>query len=356
MIGRRQLLGAGETCGVFHNECGSCRTPALKITGMALKLCGVTVQSTEILMQLDSWSLVSLATPFEGRQIAALGRDGRITEIDFLPSRLSMLEFFERFSEFETALRAFDVGAARSLPGARITAPLKYPTKVVCVGANYSGHRKEAGIHDQSAVDPFLFLKPPSSTIIGDGDEIRIASEAENIDWEAEIAVIISKGGRNIRREDALDHIGGYTLVNDVSARGLFETTNPVHPSFSYDWLSVKGQDTFCPMGPSIVPAWFVGEYDDIDFTLHVNGELKQSGNTGLMITDIPGCIVAASRILSLQPGDVICTGTPQGVGLATGTYLKVGDEVVLHSPLIGTLRNRVAMLEAVASGARPIA
>jgi 2-keto-4-pentenoate hydratase/2-oxohepta-3-ene-1,7-dioic acid hydratase in catechol pathway len=294
-------------------------------------------------MSFTIWSLAAIES--QGRDVAgALLPNGSIVAIDVLPPEISPIDVIRRWDEFAPVLQNWSPAGAVELGGAALKAPLRYPAKLICVGANYRNHRGEmhAGGEHQESGEPFLFFKPPTTTIVGPGDDILIRGEADRVDWEAEIAVVIGKGGRFIDRANAIDHIAGYMLVNDVSARGAFEPPHAWHPAMAYDWVAHKGQDTFCPTGPAMLPSWFVADPDDIPFSLTVNGIVEQKGTTRDLIYDIRSILVAASQLMTLEPGDIIATGTCAGVGAAKGRFLVDGDEVVVSSPQIGSLRNMV--------------
>jgi 2-keto-4-pentenoate hydratase/2-oxohepta-3-ene-1,7-dioic acid hydratase in catechol pathway len=232
------------------------------------------------------------------------------------------------------------------IPLDRVTleAPIPRPRRnIFCIGKNYREHAHEfsrSGFDSSAAAgavpkEPIIFSKVPE-TVVPTGHAIRIDPQVSSaIDYEAELAVIIGESGRGIRREDAFEHVFGYTIVNDVTARDL-------QGRYS-QWLVGKSQDTFCPMGP-----WAVTK-DEIDVAdagirCFVNGELRQNSNTGLLIFDIPTIIAAISAGLTLLPGDVIATGTPAGVGIGFDPprYLKSGDVVRVEIDGIGVLENRV--------------
>ena len=231
------------------------------------------------------------------------------------------------------------------MPLSRVTleAPIPRPRRnIFCIGKNYHEHAHEfskSGFDSSAAAgavpkEPIIFSKVPETVIAPDA-RVRIdPSVSTAIDYEAELAVIIGRGGRSIRKADAFDHIWGYTIVNDVTARDL-------QGRYS-QWLVGKSQDTFCPMGP-----WAVSR-DEIDvrdtaIRCFVNGDLRQNSNTGLLIFDIPTLIATISAGLTLQPGDIIATGTPAGVGIGSTPprYLKHGDIVRVEIDGIGTLENR---------------
>jgi 2-keto-4-pentenoate hydratase/2-oxohepta-3-ene-1,7-dioic acid hydratase in catechol pathway len=197
------------------------------------------------------------------------------------------------------------------------------PTKIICVGRNYPAHARE---HDVEVPDiPLLFLKPPSS-VISSGEEIVIPPQANQVEHEAELAVIIGKTGRWIEPSTALDHVLGYTIANDVPARDLKRRDS--------QWTRGKGFDTFCPLGP-----WMETEIDptDILITCHVDDELRQMATTRDMVFTIQQLIAFSSSVMTLLPGDVILTGTPSGVG-----PLVPGNTVSIHIAGIGSLTNPV--------------
>jgi len=206
--------------------------------------------------------------------------------------------------------------------GARLLAPC-VPTKLVCVGRNYAAHARELGNEVPSR--PLLFFKPPSA-VIGPDDEI-VLPESGLVHHEAELAVVIKTRCRNVRPADAADVILGYTCLNDVSDREAQE--------WDRNWVRAKGFDTSAPLGPVIVtPDEIAGPFHVI---LRVNGELRQDGSTEDLIFPVPALIEEITARITLEPGDVIATGTPEGVG-----PLRSGDVVEVEIEGIGVLRNRV--------------
>lgn len=212
------------------------------------------------------------------------------------------------------------------------------PRNMVCVGLNYREHFDEGDRPEGSAVPeaPVLFTKPWTSLSGHDGT-VEIDRAATNkADWEAEIAVVIGLGGRNISEEDALGHVFGYTLANDLSARDL----QLEHGMFG-QWFKGKSLDGFCPMGPAVVTASEVGDYRSIEVELRVNGVVKQSFRASSMVNSVPRIIARLSLGCSLVPGDVILTGTAAGVGhwRKPPEFLGDGDTVEIESPQLGLLR-----------------
>jgi 2-keto-4-pentenoate hydratase/2-oxohepta-3-ene-1,7-dioic acid hydratase in catechol pathway len=218
---------------------------------------------------------------------------------------------------------------------ARIMAPF-VPGKILGVGRNYADHAKEVGGPKLTA--PRIFLKP-SSSVVGPGAAVRIPPAVTKPDWEAELGVVIGRPAWQVPEGRALDHVAGYTVLNDVSARE-FQFDQPLAmTSFA------KGLDGFCPMGPWLVTADEVGEPWDLEVTCHLNGEEVQRGNTHDLIFSVPALIAYLSRYMELQPGDVIATGTPAGSGhfRTPPRYLKSGDQLRLEVARIGILEHSIA-------------
>jgi 2-keto-4-pentenoate hydratase/2-oxohepta-3-ene-1,7-dioic acid hydratase in catechol pathway len=223
-------------------------------------------------------------------------------------------------SPFEEFMRG---EASTQLSEARLLAPV-LPTKILCVGRNYAAHAKE---HDSEVPEvPMLFLKPPSA-VIGPGDTILLPPQSRQVEHEAELAVVIGKRGRWIESQEALDYVLGYTAANDVTARDLQRRDG--------QWSRAKGFDTFCPLGP-----WIETEFDpeDVLITCHVNGEMRQMGSTRDMVFQIRQLIAYASSVMTLEPGDLLLTGTPAGV-----SSLAPGDVVEVTIEGLGSLKNTVA-------------
>ena len=233
-------------------------------------------------------------------------------------------------------------GEALALSAVRLEAPLPVPRRNVwCVGRNYHAHAKElqASVFKDSNTDtkawPIVFTKVPEC-VVGPTDDVHLpgAAISDQIDYEAELAVVIGKGGKNISQADAMSHVFGYTVVNDVTARDV--------QMRHQQWDMGKSFDTFCPMGPWIVTA------DEVDgrntlVRCWVNGELRQDGPTENMIFDIPTLIETISRGITLYPGDVIATGTPAGVGmgLTPPRYIAKGDVIRVEIDGVGSIENR---------------
>jgi 2-keto-4-pentenoate hydratase/2-oxohepta-3-ene-1,7-dioic acid hydratase in catechol pathway len=230
-----------------------------------------------------------------------------------------------------------------------LLAPILYPGALFCAGANYWDHleemaevvRRNTGKMPsmKKAAEPWFFLKTCANSIIGTGVPARLPGFSQQVDWEAELGVVIGRPTRNVTEGRALEAVAGYVIVNDLSARDLMKReANP----FIYDWVGQKCFDDAAPMGPWLTPAAYIDEPDDLTIKLWVNGALKQNSNTGRMVHNIREQIAYLSRHLTLHPGDVIATGTPAGVGMPRDEFLKPGDEVRIEIARCGTLINRM--------------
>lgn len=274
------------------------------------------------------------------------------------PTPASILEIITMASEGSGAVQTVLANAATmaaatsSLSNANLVAPIPRPTKnVFCVGSNYRAHVTEAN-RAQARADtapklPVFFTKPPTA-VIGPNANVRLdPTVSEKMDYEVELGVIIGKTGRNIKAENALDHIFGFTIINDVTARDL-------QRAHGGQYLKGKGLDTTCPMGPLIVTRDELPNFEELRISLRVNDELRQDGNTGNMIFPIATLIESLSQGLSLEPGDILATGTPSGVGYAMDppVFLKDGDKVECEIESIGQLTNFVRNSESTAFAA----
>ncbi|WP_419341289.1 fumarylacetoacetate hydrolase family protein [Achromobacter sp. PD1] len=252
----------------------------------------------------------------------------------------------ELFEDWPRSLALLEQAAARraALAGHEVAgpvrhlAPLQYPGKVLCAGANYHDHLAEMNVPnaaDKSAQRLFFFFKPPRQAVVGEGATVHMPIGCERLDWEIELALVIGKTARNLRLEDALDHVAAYTVAVDMSARDLNKAPDTF---YKLDWVAGKAHDTSCPLGPRLVPAAFIRDPMDLRLTLSVNGQCKQDARTSGMVFDICEQLVTLSRIMTLEPGDLVLTGTPAGVGAPQGTFLNVGDEISATIEGIGTL------------------
>jgi 2,4-didehydro-3-deoxy-L-rhamnonate hydrolase len=267
---------------------------------------------------------------------------GEINSDDVLPALLA------QWCDNATLTRACEeiaqlarTGKLQAVPGGAgaLTAPFR-PDRIFCAAANYIEHANEMGsvLAGKSESKPYMFIKL-RNTVIGPGEAIRMPPETSQLDWEIELAAVIGRGGRRIPVTQALEHVGGYAIVNDISARDL--NVRRDYP-FKFDWFQGKCHDTFAPFGPWIVPAHAVPDPQALAMELKVNEQVMQKDSTANMIWTVREQIAYLSTIVTLEPGDVIATGTPTGVGMARGIFLKAGDVVSASIDGIGTLTNSV--------------
>jgi 2-keto-4-pentenoate hydratase/2-oxohepta-3-ene-1,7-dioic acid hydratase in catechol pathway len=280
------------------------------------------------------WFTMKLVTyRYAGRDRVGFRTDDGVVPLD-APDLLSLIDRDELPSSSERALPLAELS---------LLAPIPRPRRnIFCIGKNYAEHAAEfhRSGYDASGKEaqpdaPVFFTKPPS-TVIGHGASIDphlgVTSE---LDYEAELGVVIRRGGRGIKRENALEHVFGYVIINDVTARDLQKRHK--------QWFLGKGLDTFCPMGPWLVTADEVGR-EPLELVCRVNGEQRQRASTADLIFDVPAIIEALSAGITLEPGDIIATGTPKGVGIGFDPprFLKPGDTVSISISKLGTLENTV--------------
>ncbi len=291
------------------------------------------------------WSLVQYhsaadTSPTLGIEVAG--------EVRFAPAPmagLTLLQVLDDWARWAPVLRALDVGVLTPVGGpVALAAPLTYPRKLLCAGANYHSHAAEMGTaRPDPAATPFFFLKPPTTTVVGPHAAVAIrTTPGSSVDWEAEVGVVVADRCRDLADDEAGAHVAGYLVANDVSDRGAFIRPDAVAPPFGFDWLAHKGQDGFCPLGPGMVPAWQVPDPQDLRIRLTVNDVVKQDASTADMVVGMHRLVAAASRMVTLEPGDVILTGTPAGVGMPRREFLHPGDVVTVTVEGLGTIRNEI--------------
>ncbi len=236
--------------------------------------------------------------------------------------------------------QAATTGDVQAIDGDVTTlAPFK-PSTIFGTASNYHEHAAEMNTILAAKPDssPYVFMKATTS-VTGTDSEVMLPPETQKLDWEVELGVVIGKPARRVKKEDALDYIAGYTVVNDISARDLNHRTD--YP-FKHDWFRGKSWDTFCPMGPVFVPKSNIEDPHKVGLGLSLNGKQMQDGNTSELIWDAFEQIEYLSSILTLQPGDVIMTGTPAGVGKGIGLFLKDGDVLTAWAEGVGSITNTI--------------
>jgi len=306
---------------------------------------------------------VSFSTTHFPRPHLGMIQDSEVLDVDLAAHALTiigpdqMLELVEDYEKGQLVLQAIldkaagrrfsevktfaSIGAVHDVTEVQLAAPILRPRKnIVCLGLNYADHARESdeatGRSTTTLEAPIFFTKAPTTVNDPYGDIFIDPTVTEHVDWEAELAVIIGKKGKNIRDEDALEYVFGYTVLNDVTARDL----QSLHKQF----FKGKSIDGYCPMGPWIITTDEIADPQQLPIRLRVNGVTKQDSNTGMMIYPVRQIIAILSRGLTLEPGDIIATGTPSGVGFARKPpeFLKAGDIMETEIEGIGTMRNTV--------------
>ncbi|MGB3328881.1 MAG: fumarylacetoacetate hydrolase family protein [Thermomicrobiales bacterium] len=269
----------------------------------------------------------------------AAGGDAPTSLVDLLAQEAATPGTMARLAEAAASMEP--------LPGTPALGPaIANPPKLLCLAGNYQSHLREAGAIgvNKEEITPRFFIKPNTS-IIGTGDAIRIPSVSETVDYEIEIAAVIGSGGKDIPLAEAEDHVAGYVVFNDISARHLkgMEHRKTRHMDDFFDWLIGKWCDTFAVVGPYLVTRDEISDPTTLEMSLRVNGDLRQHSSAGEMIFSVAESIAWISRYITLEPGDLICMGTPGGVGEVTQTYLQPGDEVIGAIEQLGEIVNPVA-------------
>jgi 2-keto-4-pentenoate hydratase/2-oxohepta-3-ene-1,7-dioic acid hydratase in catechol pathway len=268
--------------------------------------------------------------------------DGTVRSVcQILQSSDKYLPVLEKLAQSDAAVIPID--------NVTLLAPIPRPPKVLALAGNYRKHIIEAGRElglkespkETSTLRPFIM---PSTCVTGTGTTVQWPAYSENVDHEIELVIVIGKTAKCVPISRGLDHIAGYSIANDISARTVtFKEGRSQRPwDEFYDWLSGKWSDGFFPFGPCIVTADEIGDPHDLDMKLTVNGETRQNSNTSNMIFSAGEIVSFVSHITTLEPGDVIATGTPEGVAMATKKWLQPGDVVECTIEKIGTLTNTI--------------
>jgi 2-keto-4-pentenoate hydratase/2-oxohepta-3-ene-1,7-dioic acid hydratase in catechol pathway len=226
---------------------------------------------------------------------------------------------------------------------AKLLVPIPRPNKLLLLAGNYAEHIQERGGYaaERAETFPYVFMKPPSTTLTHPGEPIRIPGVSPaTIDWELELAVVIGRLTKGVSEADALAAVAGYTVINDISDRKFRPNPGrkPREKDTFFDWLHGKWHDSFCPCGPCITSADALADPQQLAMELRVNGQVRQHATTALQIFPVAAVIQFISSFVTLEPGDMISTGTPAGVGAASGTFLQPGDRIEAEIAGIGTL------------------
>ncbi|MDG2089194.1 MAG: fumarylacetoacetate hydrolase family protein [Arenicellaceae bacterium] len=254
-----------------------------------------------------------------------------------------MLEVLEAWSDCDKVLSrvASKIGDLKleglSLDDVELGVPVRYPQALYCAGANYADHLEEmtGKKPNKQEMSPFFFMKPPRPTMVASGATVAIPKFTQQLDWEAEIAMVIGRKASNVSKHDALEYVAGLTILNDLSARDLMKRFDV---PFLFDWIGQKCFLGAAPTGPWITPLSELDDPNNLDIKLWVNDTLHQDSNSSQLIFNYAEQIEDLSRHVTLYPGDIIATGTPAGVGHGKGEYLKAGDIVRVEIEGLGEL------------------
>jgi 2-keto-4-pentenoate hydratase/2-oxohepta-3-ene-1,7-dioic acid hydratase in catechol pathway len=260
-------------------------------------------------MVLDAWDVLGGPPEGEPPSVSALLRAGRLGELE----------------------SAGDGGVPA--PEVELLAPVADPGKLLCIGLNYRSHAEEAG---REAPEQPTFFAKFANALAAPGAEVKLPSYSEKVDYEAEVAFVIGRRCKDVPEADALEQLAGYMLLNDLSARD-FQFKTP-------QWMPGKVFDGAAPCGPALVTPDEAGQHDRIEIELRLNGEVMQKASTADLIHSIPALVSHLSMLMTLEPGDIVSTGTPAGVGSVRRprVWLKPGDEIVIDSPTLGTLETKL--------------
>ncbi len=278
---------------------------------------------------------------------AVIEVDGGYYPLATLVPRLRGISVRQLFDDWDTSLALLQEQAARIRKGGTdveqallgvhtvsLLAPILYPDKMLAVGANYSGHLKEMDLEQQKGAAMPLFLRPPTTTLVGPGDTVKIPSSTNQFDWECELAVFVARALSHASREEAAEAIAGYAIGLDLSCRDLIWVNN----ALKVDLVRGKAQDTMGPCGPMIVPAQFVPDVTDLRIQLWVNGENMMDASTSEMLWKVDEQLSIISQYITLAPGDILFTGSPSGsAGVHGNRWLQPGDQIRATIEQVGT-------------------
>ena len=305
---------------------------------------------------MSKFSIGAIKANNSGAAVVVIGNDViRLNSLlaatgnELLPSRFGLSEMLDQwdvwFPRLKSVVDAFeeDVSIRNACDIEPISEvnwlpPIQRPRKLICMGTNYAGHADE--VSSDPLKTPYAFIKSASNTLRGSGATITLLDIAQMNDWEVELAVVIGRAARHVDEGQAMDYVAGYTIINDVSARDWVASS----PKFlGIDWVIGKSIDGYAPMGPTFTPAEFVPDPQNLDLELTVNGTVMQHGNTRQMVFNIAQIIAHLSKSMTLEPGDVIASGTPEGTGFGQKpmVFLKDNDVVRCTITGLGTLENK---------------
>lgn len=305
---------------------------------------GIDIASTRLLrFEKDGRAVLGLLIDDRVFPVEALVGEATDVDTSDMPALLASLPALKAHLKGLSGLPS----GGQPLSQVRLLAPLAAPGTIYFAGANYWDHMYEMAesIREMTGnappvekmPDPWLSVMASRSTIAGPGDSVTLPEFSTMVDWEAEIGLVIGTAAKNLTKENALDCLAGYVIANDLSARDFIKREGS---PFVYDFLGQKSWDGACPIGPWLTPKEAIADPDDMSIKLWVNGELKQDSNSSQLIHNFAEILVYLSSRITLQPGDLIITGTPAGVGFPKGTFLKDGDRIRIEVGGCGVLEN----------------
>ncbi|TWT42997.1 Ureidoglycolate lyase [Thalassoglobus neptunius] len=277
------------------------------------------------------------------QQEFGLPADHRIALVDFLPGGQFHSQLQALMSEPSSSLDLVE----HAHSAIKLLVPIPNPSKLLLLAGNYAKHVEERGdvAEERARTFPYVFMKPPTTTLTHPHDPIQIPKASpDQIDWELELGVVIGQRCSNVSEENALAHVAGYTIVNDITDRNFRPNPDRAERPRDkfFDWLHGKWHDTFCPMGPCVTSATEIPDPQSLAMSLRANGEVEQNASTSEMVFPVASVISFISQFVTLEPGDIISTGTPAGVGHAKARFLRPGDHVAGTIEKIGILENPV--------------
>jgi 2-keto-4-pentenoate hydratase/2-oxohepta-3-ene-1,7-dioic acid hydratase in catechol pathway len=295
----------------------------------------------------DEQQIVSLAAAARAYEVATrdmLNLSTSLNLLDFLPPAGPGFAGAKKLANWIAAAGSALPASVR-IPTAsvQLLVPIPKPNKIFLLAGNYADHIREGGgiAAERAETFPYVFMKPPTTTLTDPGKPVRIPKISPNaIDWELELAVVIGKEVKGISEADALSAVAGYTVINDISNRKFRPNPNRKarEKDGFFDWLHGKWHDSFCPCGPCITSADSIADPQTLEMKLRLNGQIRQDSSTAKQIFPVAAVIEFISGMVTLEPGDIISTGTPSGVGSSSGTFVKPGDTLEASIASIGTL------------------
>ncbi len=317
--------------------------PRPSLTSYRMRLCRYQFQGVDQIGFYDEQAIVPLSAAAQaaGSDFAGLPQSDNI--LDYLPGGKAFALASKLAAWMGSNARQLPAAAQLETKSVELLVPIPRPNKLLLLAGNYAEHIQEGGgqASERQETFPYVFMKPPSTTLTPPGQPIRIPRVSPaHIDWELELAVVIGRRCKHVKESDALSVVAGYMVLNDISDRKF--RPNPGRKKREkdafFDWQHGKWHDSFCPCGPCILSADALPDPQTLPMRLSLNGQTQQDASTGLMIFPVAAVIEFISSFVTLEPGDIISTGTPAGVGNAKGLYLKPGDTLEAHIGSIGTV------------------